>query len=73
MSYQPSYYKMRVKLFSVRNNDDVILRIYIQSFTSILCDEHDILDTNADAFIIDVDSRLYREALTYFDDFVIYK
>ena len=62
-----------IRLFSVRYYNDFILRIYVESLASVLSDKNDVLDTNADALVIDVDTRLYREALSYFDDLIVYQ
>ena len=59
------------QLFSVRNNDDFVLRIFVEHFAAIFGDVHDVLDSYADTLVVEVDSRLNGEALSRYDDFVV--
>ena len=53
-----------------RNNDKIFWKV-VEYFASVFRDEHNVFDTDADPLIRQINSRLYREALSWFDDVFI--
>ena len=54
----------------LRNNYKIFCKV-VEYFASVFRDEHNVFDTDADSLIRQVNSRLYRKALSWLDDVFI--